>query len=112
MSRGVLLVLSLLTSAAATRASAQLVDGKPIYELHCRECHGVRGVPPQNMQVKYDRIATFDAAFIKRRRDDSIVTILTRGKGKNMKSFKDKLTPDEMISVAMYVRELAHKAKP
>lgn len=104
-------ILLLLVSGAANRAFAQVVDGKPIYEAHCRECHGVRGVPPQNMQVKYDRIATFNAAFIRKRSVDSVVKVLTRGKGLHMNSFKGKLTKDEMSAVAAYVRELADKAK-
>jgi hypothetical protein len=32
------------------------------------------------------------------------VKILTKGKGENMKSFKTKLTPEEMKQVANYIR--------
>jgi cytochrome c553 len=99
-----------LASATAT-ATAQMVDGKPLYEEHCRECHGMRGTPPKDMQVKYETIATFNAAFIRKRSLDSLVKILTRGKGLNMKSFKGKLSKDEMTAVAAYVRELAEKTK-
>ena len=59
------------------------------------------------MKAKYPKIATFNAEFIAERSDDSVVKILTKGKGEDMKSFKDKLTPDEMAAVAEYVRQLA-----
>ena len=112
MTRLVLLVAILSFSAIRTPALAQqFMDGKPIYEEKCRECHGPRGVPPQTMLVKYERIATFNALFIKKRSVDSLVKILTKGKGKDMKSFKDKMSKDEMTAVAAYVRELAEKSK-
>ncbi len=112
MKRLVWLAALVIVSAACTPALAQqFIDGKPIYEENCRECHGPRGVPPQSMQVKYERIATFNALFIKKRSVDSLVKIFTKGKGKDMKSFKDKMSKDEMTAVAAYVRELAQKSK-
>ena len=111
MKRMLLVVAVLILSGFRAPLSAQMVDGKPIFEENCRECHGVRGVPPQSMQVKYERIATFNAAFIKKRSLDSLVKILVKGQGTDMKSFKDKLSKDEMTAVAAYVRELAERSK-
>jgi cytochrome c6 len=108
----VLAAILAVGAGASAPLRAQSVDGKPIYDEHCRECHGVRGIPPATAQLKYDKIATFNAAFIRKRSVDSIVTIMARGKGQDMKSFRDKLTKDAMIAVAMYVRELAERAKP
>src|SRR5665213_79643 len=99
-------------SAAASRAAAQAPDGKALYEENCRKCHGVIGNPPKTMKEKYPKIATFNTAFITSRTDDSVVTILTHGKGDDMKSFKDKLKPGEMMAVAKYVRELGSKPHP
>jgi mono/diheme cytochrome c family protein len=107
----ILLIGTFLLASGATAVAAQTVDGKPLYEEHCRECHGVRGLPPQATQVKYETIATFNAAFMRKRTLDSLVKILTKGKGRNMRSFKGKLSPDEMLAVAAYVRELAEKSK-
>jgi hypothetical protein len=42
---------------------------------------------------------------------DSIVKIVTGGIDKDMKSFKDKLSPDEIRVVAGYIKELAEKKK-
>jgi len=107
-----LLVLGgvLAASSAFSHASRQAPDGKAIYDDNCKKCHGVIGTPPKTMKTKYPKIATFDAKFIAERSDDSVVKILTKGKGEDMKSFKDKLTADEMMAVAKYVRQLGSKS--
>ena len=106
---GVLVVVG----GALSQASAQAArDAKTLYQENCKKCHGVLGTPPKTMKAKYEKIATFDAAFIASRSDDSVVKILTKGKGEDMKSFKEKLTPEEMVAVAKYVKELASKPHP
>jgi len=107
--RLVLVTVLALGAAAAPRVHAQAADGKSLYEDNCRKCHGVRGTPPKTMKEKYNKIATFDSTFVASHSADSIVKVLTKGKNEDMKSFKDKLTPDEMLEVAKYVRELQVK---
>ena len=112
--RPILTMLLLMVAAGARRAYAQAPDGKALYEENCRKCHGVRGIPPKTMKEKFSKIATFNAEFIAKRSDDSVVKVLMKGVGKaeDMKSFKDKLSPEEMAAVAKYVRELASKPAP
>ena len=98
-----------LGAAAAPRLHAQAADAKTLYEENCRKCHGVRGTPPKTMKEKYNKIATFDSAFVAQHSQDSIVKVLTKGKNEDMKSFKEKLTPEQMVEVAKYVRELQVK---
>jgi mono/diheme cytochrome c family protein len=107
-------VLVAAFTTGAQRAHAQAPDGKALYEENCRKCHGVRGTPPKTMKEKFPKIATFDAEFITKRSEDSVVKVLTKGVGKaeDMKSFKDKLSPEEMAAVAKYVHELALKSHP
>jgi mono/diheme cytochrome c family protein len=107
-------LLVVVFTAGARRAHAQAPDGKALYEENCRKCHGVRGTPPKTMKEKFPKIATFDETFIAKRSDDSVVKVLMKGVGKaeDMKSFKDKLSPEEMAAVAKYVRELGLKAHP
>lgn len=110
-----LLIAGVLVVAggALSQASAQAArDAKTLYQENCKKCHGVLGTPPKTMKAKYEKIATFDAAFIASRSEDSVVKILTKGKGEDMKSFKEKLTPEEMVAVAKYVKELASKPHP
>lgn len=108
MTRRVTMGAILLTLAVSVqRASAQGPDGKALYLANCKKCHGVLGRPPKAMKEEYPKIATFDAAFIAKHSQDSIVTVLTKGKGEDMKPFKGKMTPAELSAVAAYVRELA-----
>jgi mono/diheme cytochrome c family protein len=101
-----------VVSAAWQTAAAQERDGKTAYGEVCKKCHGVLGTPPVTMKKKYPKLVGFDAAFLGTHSADSIVKVLTKGKGDDMESFKDKLSPAEMKAVAAYVRELAGKAKP
>jgi cytochrome c553 len=89
--------------------AGQVAQGKASYEENCRKCHGVRGVPPKAMQAKFPKIVTFDAAFFAKRSDDSVVTVLTKGKNEDMKSFKDKLSHSQMVAVAAYIRTFGQK---
>ena len=50
-----------------------------------------------------------DAVFLGALSDDSILTVLKKGKGQHMKSWSDKLNPAEMVSVVKYVRTLPTK---
>lgn len=97
-------------ASASQLQQQQEPAGKAPYEENCKKCHGVRGVPPKTMKAKYEKIATFDAEFFAKRSDDSVVTVMTKGKGDDMKSFKDKLTHDQMVAVAAYMRSFVPKS--
>lgn len=96
---------ALLASAAPTLA-AQGPDGAALYREHCKECHGAAGRPTKTAVGKYKDIKTLDAELLKTRSDDSLLAILRHGAkdAKEMKSFKDKLSPEEMTAVVKYVR--------
>jgi mono/diheme cytochrome c family protein len=85
--------------------------GKAPYEDNCRKCHGVRGVAPKTMKAKFPKIVTFDAEFFEKHSKDSIVTILTKGKDEDMKSFKSKLSHEQMEAVADYIKLFGSKEK-
>jgi mono/diheme cytochrome c family protein len=55
-------------------------------------------------------IPIFDSTFVASHSEDSVVKVLMRG-GKTMKSFKEKLSHEQMVAVAKYVRELARKGR-
>lgn len=90
--------------AAAVANAPDDSTGKVWYEENCRKCHGVRGVPSKVMQAKFPKLAAFDAAFFAVRSNDSVVTVLSKGKGEGMRSFNEKLTQAQMVSVASYIR--------
>lgn len=97
---------------ASAASAAQGPDAQALYGENCKKCHGVIGTPPKTMKAKFSKIATFDAAFLVGRNEDSVEKVLMKGVGKaeDMKSFKDKLSKEEMGAVAKYVIELAKKS--
>ena len=112
--RSALAFISLVTIGVAYAghiAVAAQADppGKAPYEENCRKCHGVRGVAPKTMQAKFPKIATFNEEFFDKHTPDSIVVILMKGKGQDMKSFKDKLSTAQMVAVATYIRTFPAK---
>ncbi len=90
----------------ATPLAAQQPDGAALYREQCKECHGAAGRPTKQAVSKYKDIKPFDAEFLAGRSDDSLVAVLQHGAkdGKEMKSFKEKLTPQEMVAVVKYIR--------
>jgi mono/diheme cytochrome c family protein len=91
---------------------ARAQDAKTLYDENCKKCHGVIGTPPKTMKAKYEKLPTFNAEFAAAHSADSIVKILSKGgKTEDMKSFKDKLTPEQMQLVAKYTVELANRPK-
>ena len=96
----------------ATPASlvSQDADGRMLYLKNCRTCHGATGAPSGENKEKYPKIkALNDAAFVNGITDDSLLTVLKKGKGKDMKSWSDKLSAVEMMAVIKYVRTLPGK---
>ena len=67
-------------------------------------------MPSDENKEKYPKIkALNDAVFLAKLSDDSLLTVLKKGKGKDMKAWGEKLNPAEMVAVAKYVRTLPTK---
>jgi mono/diheme cytochrome c family protein len=92
-------------SPASTQQQAA-ADAKVIYEKNCRSCHGPRGIPPQAM-ARMMKVPPLDSAYFTKKNDDTVVVVLKKGRGTNMKPFGDKLSEQQMQAVARYIRELA-----
>ncbi len=101
-----LLGAAAVLGCAAPPLAAQAPDGAALYREQCKECHGAAGRPTKQALSKYKDIKAFDAAFLSARSDDSLVAVLKHGAkdGKEMKSFKEKLSAGEMIAHVKYVR--------
>lgn len=101
--------------AADPQSSAGVVapqdeDGRKLYLKNCRQCHGATGQPSSETKHKYPKIrALNDSQFLAGISDDSILAVMKHGAGKDMKSFSDRLNPDEMAAVLKYVRTLPSK---
>ncbi len=95
---------ALALTIGAQPAAAQAPDGEALYQQNCKKCHGATGTPTARMAEMYAELKPFSQ--MTGVSADSIVTLLVNGAGKEMKSFKDKLTPDEMNAVARYTLTL------
>ena len=92
--------------------AAQAPDGATLYRENCRVCHGPNGVSPSRAVQQYKNIKTLsDSSFLAARSDDSIVAVLTKGAGRDMKSFGDKLSKEQMLAIARYVRLLGQNKR-
>jgi mono/diheme cytochrome c family protein len=103
----------MLAGLAGTQLAAQAPDGQALYREHCRTCHGVAGKPTDFARRAFAAIPTLsDSAFLAGRSQDSIVAVLVHGAGdgRDMTSFKNRLTHEQMVAVARYVRTLAARA--
>ena len=97
--------IAALSVVSVGRVAGQTPDGQSIYRDECRTCHGAVGKPTQRAVSQFKNMPTFDATFFAKRSQDSIVAVLNHGAGKDMKSFKDKLSAQEIAAVAKYVKE-------
>lgn len=110
---GAALLLSSVAPVAAAQepAAAPEPDGAALYRQQCRSCHGARGVPPARMVTLYPALKTLaDSSLQAHLTTDSIVAVLRHGKGKDMKSFTDRLSPAEILAVARFVKSLGSPA--
>ena len=106
-----ILLLSLAAVPVMMSHAAAQSTGKDLYDANCKKCHGVIGTPAKAIKAKFPKLMPFDADFNAKNSVDAIVTILTKGKGDDMKSFKATLSPAQMKSVAEYVKELAGRPR-
>jgi mono/diheme cytochrome c family protein len=97
------------TLVFATAGFAAPPDGKTVYKHNCALCHGPEGTP--NAMFAKKKVPDFrDAAWQKSKTDADLKKVVTEGvKDTLMRSFTDRLTPEEIDAVLAYVRTLAPK---
>jgi mono/diheme cytochrome c family protein len=100
--------LSLALALGARSAGAQGPDGQALYKTNCATCHGQAGVPSAGMVKMFKNLKSFaDPATFKGLSEDSTVAIIENGIAPGMKGFKGKLTREQAVAVAKYIRGLA-----
>jgi mono/diheme cytochrome c family protein len=104
--KGLVLAAGVLLVAGVARAQSAV--GLTVYEKNCKMCHGADGTPSAAMAKMMPSLPKLNAKFMAGISEESIVKVLTNGSATGkMKSFKGKLTPEEMAAVAKYVKEMA-----
>jgi mono/diheme cytochrome c family protein len=89
-----------------TKATTPAIDGKPLYEKHCKSCHALDGKGTEAMKKKNVPDLT-DAGWQGKHSKAKIVDVLNKGiEGSPMKSFSGKMKPEEIDAVAAYVKKL------
>ena len=104
---GIVAGLTLATGAAAQQpAAAPAPDGAALYTRLCSNCHGKTGTPPEAMKRLFPAIVILsDSTLQASLTADSIVAVLLGvGTGKHKKPFSDRMSHEEMVAVASYVK--------
>ena len=95
-----LLTIGLLVVGAVLWAAE---DGKALFESKCAICHGKDGVA-KSMAKGSSNLN--DPKWQAANSAEAIEKVVTDGKGKVMKPFKEKLTADQIKAVAAHVKTL------
>lgn len=101
MTRSVVVFLMMLF-ASGLSAAAEESDGEVTYEARCAVCHGKDGVPKSFAKGSP---AFNDQAWKKETSLETIEKVVAEGR-KRMPAFRNKLTPEEIKSVAAYLKTL------
>ncbi|MBC8172611.1 MAG: cytochrome c [Chitinophagales bacterium] len=75
---------------------AKEITGETIYNKYCKLCHGAKG----NLGVSGSADLTISVLT-----KEEKISVITNGR-KTMTSFKDQLTPEQIIMVAAYIETL------
>jgi mono/diheme cytochrome c family protein len=102
-----LLIAAALLGGVSRAVSAQ--DAKVLYEKHCKSCHGPAVGEPLPAMVKAMNVPSVTDARVSALSEDSLVKVITKGKGKFMKPYSATLKPAEITALAKYLKTLTKK---
>lgn len=96
-------------TAPVAEPKVSLEEGKAIYLKKCKSCHGVTGTADTKIGKANDMQSFKTAGWKSKWTQTKIEAIVKNGKsGTKMKSFKSKLSADEIEAVSAYTRSLGH----
>ena len=84
------------------------LSGQKIFEEHCKRCHAADGSSNTFIGRRW-KIPDLRSDKVQKLSVEERIEIITQGKEK-MPAHKNKLTPEEILAVEGYVRELGKKA--
>lgn len=87
-------------------ASAAILDqGKALYEINCKHCHGAKGEGDGKVADKYPGVANLKSDAIKGVTEGHIFHVITFGKGL-MGAHGSQVSEEDRWKIAKYVKEL------
>jgi mono/diheme cytochrome c family protein len=84
---------------------AILEQGKVLYEIYCKHCHGAKGMGDGKVADKYPGVANLKGDAIKGVTEGHIFHVITYGKGL-MGAHGSQVNEEERWKIAKYVKEL------
>jgi mono/diheme cytochrome c family protein len=103
--RNILILTTLITTAAAAAFAADAKAGQASYDKSCKSCHGADGTPnPAIAKMMKVEMKDLKSAEVQGMSNDDIKKVITDGKGK-MKPVKT-VTSSAIDDVVAYVHSL------
>lgn len=97
----------LFAATALCSASLLAADAPPAFVKSCAPCHGKRGAADTPV-AKSLGVKRLDAPDVQKKKDEEILAVIDRGKGK-MPSFAGKISEADVKAIVAFIRSLAKK---
>ena len=105
----VLLALLPFPAPAGKNPSASGDDAASNFKLRCSSCHGVKGAGDTSLGRTL-KAADLRSAEVQKQSDAQLARVISDGR-KNMPSFSNSLTQDQIRALVAYIRKLGGKAQ-
>ena len=104
-----LLVLLPTPASAGENPPPSGNDAASIFKLQCVSCHGVKGTGDTSLGRTL-KAADLRSAEVQKQSDSQLAQVISDGR-KNMPSFSNSLTQDQIGALVLYIRKLGGKVQ-
>ncbi|MFI5089234.1 MAG: c-type cytochrome [Terriglobales bacterium] len=104
-----LAVFSGLASAGKSQPASGNAAARSTFKLQCSSCHGQSGAGDTSVGKSLNA-ADLRSAGVQKQSDAQLAQVISEGR-KNMPSFSDSLTQDQIQALVAYIRRLAKSQK-
>jgi mono/diheme cytochrome c family protein len=111
LSFALIIVLLVFSRGPAAAAKAPPASGNEtaIFKLQCSSCHGLNGDGDTSLG-KTLKAADLRSPEVQKQTDDQLARVIAGGR-KNMPSFSNSLTQDQINALVAYIRKLGGRAQ-
>jgi len=108
-SRKTPLILVLLAVFSGPACASGTAAARSTFKLQCSSCHGQNGAADTSVGKSLNA-ADLRSAEVQKQSDAQLAQVISEGR-KNMPSFSDSLTQDQIRALVAYIRRLAKSRK-